>query len=118
MDKKNKADNINIINYIINQIDICMNFIKNLSLENFISDVRTCYAVSMALQVICENSNKISDDTKNKNKSIEWKKISGLRNLISHDYGAIMFEDMYYTVLNDLPILKNELNNLKELLSK
>ena len=40
--------------------------------------------------------------------------MSGLRNLISHDYGAIMFEDMYNAVINDLPTLKNELLKLKE----
>ena len=113
MANKTKEDDINTINYIISQIDVCSKFIKDLKLEKFILDIKTCYAVSMALQVICENSNKITNDTKNKNKSIEWKKMSGLRNLISHDYGAIMFEDMYNAVINDLPILKNKLIELK-----
>lgn len=113
MANKTKEDDINTINYIINQINVCSEFIKDLKLENFILDIKTCYAVSMALQVICENSNKITNETKNKNKSIEWKKMSGLRNLISHDYGAIMFEDMYNAVINDLPILKNKLIELK-----
>lgn len=45
--------------------------------------------------------------------AIEWKKMSGLRNLISHDYEAIMFEDMYNAVINDLPILKDKLTELK-----
>lgn len=74
MANKTKEDDINTINYIINQIDVCSEFIKDLKLENFILDIKTCYAVSMALQVICENSNKITNETKNKNKSIEWKK--------------------------------------------
>lgn len=39
--------------------------------------------------------------------------MSGLRNLISHDYGAIMFKDMYNAVINDLPILKGKLAELK-----
>lgn len=114
MANKTKEDDINTINYIINQIDVCTNFIKDLKLENFISDIKTCYAVSMALQVICESSNKITDDTKHKNEAIEWKKMSGLRNLISHDYGAIMFEDMFNAVINDLPALKSNLIILKD----
>lgn len=40
--------------------------------------------------------------------------MSRLRNLISHDYGAIMFEDMYNAVVNDLPILKDNLIILKD----
>ena len=66
----------------------------------------------MALQVICENTNHITDTTKQLAKDIEWKKMSGLRNLISHDYGKIMFEDMYYTTKNDLPKLKSELQEI------
>lgn len=40
--------------------------------------------------------------------------MSRLRNLISHDYGAIMFEDMYNAVVNGLPSLKNNLIILKD----
>ncbi|MBQ2204585.1 MAG: hypothetical protein II411_01665 [Lachnospiraceae bacterium] len=40
--------------------------------------------------------------------------MSWLRNLISHDYGAIMFEDMYNAVINDLPTLKDNLIILKD----
>ena len=71
MANKTKEDDINTINYIIDQINVCLEFIKDLKFENFISDTKTCYAVSMALQVICEGSNRITDNTKNK--SIEWK---------------------------------------------
>lgn len=109
-----KGDDINTIDFIINQIDTCISFITSLKLDEFLADIKTCYAVSMALQVICENSSKITDETKNKTSAIEWKKMSGLRNLISHDYGSIMFEDMYNTVQNDLPTLKNDLAKLKE----
>lgn len=114
MANKTTNDDINTVDYIINQIDVCINFINNLNLDKFLSDIKTCYAVGMALQVICENSSKITNETKNKSNAIEWKKMSGLRNLISHDYGSIMFEDMYNTVQNDLPILKNELIKLKK----
>ena len=114
MDKSNLTNDLNIINYIIEQIDICESFVKNLKLEAFLKDIKTCYAVSMVIQVICETTNKISDNVKKINENIEWKKMSGLRNLISHDYGSLMFEDMYNTAINDLPLLKSELLSLAE----
>ena len=79
MANKTKEDDINTIDFIIDQIDTCISFITNLRLEEFLADIKTCYAVSMALQVICENSSKITDETKNKSSAIEWKKMSGLR---------------------------------------
>ena len=91
---------------------------KDYNLNNFLLDIKTCYAVSMVIQVICENTNKVSSDTKLLSNEIEWKKMAGLRNLISHDYGKLMFEDMYYTVKNDLPILRKNLNDLLKKVSE
>lgn len=112
MANKTKNDDKNTISFIIDQINICIGFIGGLDLDAFISDIKACYAVSMALQVICENTNHITNETKILSKDIEWKKMLGLRNLISHDYGKIMFEDMYCTVKNDLPKLKQDLQRL------
>lgn len=118
MANKLVSDDINTINYILEQIGICTQFITNMNLNEFLSDIKTCYAVSMNLQVICENANHITNKTKNMSKKIEWDKMSGLRNLISHDYGKIMFEDMYHTVVNDLPTLQSELEQLLKKIDK
>lgn len=112
MANKTKSDDKNILNYVISQVDTCIGFVKGVNIEGFISDIKTCYAVSMVLQVICENINKVTDETKALSSDIEWKKMLGLRNIISHDYGKLMFEDMYNTVINDLPKLKENLNKL------
>ena len=112
------VDDINVIDYIIEQIAICEGFVDNVTLEEFLLDVKSCYAVSMALQIICENANHITDKAKAKTNNIEWKKMSGLRNIISHDYGKIMFEDMYNAVKNDLKKLRVDLIELKELINE
>ena len=112
MASKTRQDDINILKYVISQIDTCISFVDKLNLEHFLLDIKTCYATSMILQVICENANKVSNDTKLLSPEIEWKKMAGLRNLISHDYGKLMFEDMYNTVINDLPKLKENINIL------
>ena len=112
MANKTREDDINTLSYVISQVDVCISFVKNLDLDTFLSDIKTCYATSMALQVICENINKVTDDTKSLSNDIEWKKMIGLRNIISHDYGKLMFEDMYNTVISDLPKLKVDLDKL------
>ena len=112
MANKSKQDDINTLRFVISQIDTCSEFVKGMDLDKFLLDIKACYAVSMALQVICENLNKVTSETKLLSNDIEWKKMAGLRNIISHDYGKLMFEDMYNTVINDLPQLKERLNDL------
>jgi uncharacterized protein with HEPN domain len=45
---------------------------------------------------------------------MNWKKISGLRNRIVHDYGSIQLDIIYNTVIQDLPLLLNDLKGIVE----
>ena len=40
---------------------------------------------------------------------IPWKAIRGFRNIAAHQYGSLDFGDVYKTVAEDIPILKNAL---------
>ena len=40
---------------------------------------------------------------------IPWKAIRGFHNIAAHQYGLIDFEDVYKTVTEDIPILKETL---------
>jgi uncharacterized protein with HEPN domain len=60
---------------------------------------------------IRETAKKISDNTKNKIKEIEWKKIVGLRNLISHEYEGISPAILYSILTIEIPKLANHLSN-------
>lgn len=46
--------------------------------------------------------------------NIPWMKISGLRNRIVHDYGSIQLDIIYNTVIQDLPLLLNDLKGIVE----
>lgn len=97
------------INNIIENIDFCIKNIKNVSESEFETDLKIQYALCMSLQIICENANHISDETKNKYKDIPWNEIKTTRNLISHEYGALNILSVYDTIKVDLPDLKKKL---------
>lgn len=54
---------------------------------------------------IGENVNNLSDQFKTINPAIPWHKISGLRNLVAHEYGNIEPEILWKTIHNDIPTL-------------
>ena len=109
---KTSVDDKARINNMIENIDFCTENIKDITEDNFIKDIKIQYALCMSLQIICENANHISLNTKLKDSSIEWSTIKSMRNIISHEYGALNMSSVYDTIKQDLPDLKIKLEVL------
>lgn len=56
--------------------------------------------------LIGEMVSKLSDQFKNENQEIEWWKIKGLRNIISHNYFGVDAEEVWQIMNTKLPELK------------
>ena len=81
-------------------------YTKDLDREDFFSDSKTFDAVIRNLQVIGEAAKKLPPDIKRKYKTIEWKKIAGLRDIVVHDYFGINEDIIWDVILNKIPKLK------------
>jgi uncharacterized protein with HEPN domain len=55
-------------------------------LEQFLSDKKTQDAVLRNLQILAESTQRISPELKNAHFEIDWRGISGFRNVLVHDY--------------------------------
>lgn len=100
------------IEKILKDIDFCIIHLINQSQEDFNDDEVLSSAISFKFVQISENVKKIPVSIQENYPKIPWVKISGLRNRIVHDYGSIQLDIIYNTVKNDLPILKNDLENI------
>ena len=108
----NNNYDINTIKIILTNINYCIEWIDELDDIEFNNNKNSQYALCMALQIICENCNHISQDLKEKYSNINWKDISTIRNIISHEYGALDLSIVYKTIKNDLPVLKSQLEEV------
>ncbi|MBO4886124.1 MAG: DUF86 domain-containing protein [Clostridia bacterium] len=63
-------------------------------------------AVVMSLINIGELSKSFTDDYLAAMPEIPWKAIRGFRNIAAHQYGIIDIDDVYKTVMEDIPSLK------------
>ena len=61
---------------------------------------------------IGENVAKISEKTKKKYQSIEWKQIKNFRNRIVHDYTGIDLAIVYEIITHDLKTLKPKIESI------
>ena len=69
-------------------------------------------AITMPILQIGELVKNLSDDFKNQNHNIPWKSITGMRNVFAHNYGAIDRNGTWDTSQNDIPKLKEELEDI------
>ena len=54
----------------------------------------------------------ITDETRLANKQIPWKEIAGLQDVAAHKYQVLRMDDVYQTVIMDLPPLRDELDKI------
>lgn len=78
-------------------------------------------ACIMRIQVVGETIKSIDDKTKGEllghYSEIPWKKIVGLRNIISHEYANIDYDVIWIVITKHLPTLLEVINRMKKDLS-
>ena len=70
-------------------------------------------AVVRNLQTLSESSQRLSDEVKNTQSHIDWRAITGFRNILVHDYMGLDLETIWLVIENDLPALKDALNAMQ-----
>ncbi len=80
--------------------------------EGSIEDKKTYYSTIYLIQIIGEAANKISEETKTQFPEIGWREIISMRNFIAHEYDKIDINIVENTVKNDIPFLKQQLQNI------
>ncbi len=69
------------------------------------------------LQILGEAARALPDDVRAQAPEIQWKKITGMRHVLVHDYFGIDREIVWSTVERELPPLKASLHGLARRLS-
>ena len=86
------------------------------SYESFCENVHYRNDVSMCLLQIGELAKHLSDDfidfTKNE---IPWKQIRCMRNMFAHAYGSMKIDEIWTTIIEDIPILVDFCNRQLEI---
>jgi len=71
-------------------------------------------AVVRNLQILAESSQRLSDDAKHREPLVPWKNMSGMRNILVHDYlGGVDVETVWVVVEKHLPELSGALKRLR-----
>jgi len=102
------------LNDILECIEKIEKYTKGVSYEKFAKSTLLADAVIRNLEVIGEAVKKIPADVKRKYSGIEWKKISGLRDVLIHEYFGINLEIVWDIIVNKIPELKFSVMKISE----
>jgi len=105
-------DNTIYIRHILDEITDIQKFIKNSNEEDFATNTMMQKAVIRSVEIIGEAANNITPSFQKRHPQIPWRKITGMRNKLIHDYFEIDLALVWQVATKDLKQLKIQLQNL------
>ena len=88
-----------------------LEYIENMSFEEFSKDNKTIDAVIRNFEIIGEASNLLPDKIKDKYPEIEWHRIRGFRNRVVHDYFGVDLQIVWKITSDQIPSLISEITS-------
>jgi uncharacterized protein with HEPN domain len=94
--------------------DRILEYTEGMAYNNFVKSKITVDAVVRNLEVIGEAARKLPSEIKAKSPEVEWHKIVGLRNILTHEYFGINTQIVWDVVKNKLEALGDTCKRLLE----
>lgn len=82
-------------------------FLRGIGLVDFQKDEQKVLAAVRALEIIGEAARQIPRALRSRYSDIPWRKITGMRNIVIHEYFGVDTEVIWKTVREDLPPLRS-----------
>jgi uncharacterized protein with HEPN domain len=80
-----------------------LEYVEGMDSKSFKQNYMVVDAVVRNFEVIGEAAKNIPNEVKEKYSEIPWRKMYGLRNLISHEYFGVDYEMIWEIISTDLP---------------
>ena len=102
------ATELNRIDAIIRYCEIIEEAIERFGgdIEDFTDDAHYQTSCSFCIDQIGENIKNLSVTLKEKYPEIDWKGLMGMRDVIAHGYHRIDPEEVWVTLTEEIPVLK------------
>ena len=100
------------VQHVLDCIDRVQRYCKD-GKEVFFVEELIQDAVLRNLQTLAESTQRISDQLKASHPEIDWRAISGFRNVLVHDYLGINLVRVWEIVSVHLPLLRSQLEAIQ-----
>lgn len=105
-------ENIRRLHHIIDAAEHIAKFTKEVSKEDFINNDEKQSAVVRQIEIIGEAAGKLSADFTKEHQKIDWKKVTGMRHKMIHDYFEVDADIVWTTATSDVAILREQVKKI------
>ncbi len=108
---------INIfLEHILESINLIEEYVRDKKKSDFLQSKQLQDSIMRRIEIIGEAIKNIPDDFKEKNNKIPWKQITGMRDILIHQYFGIDLNLTWEVIEKDLPKLKKQIISIKKVL--
>lgn len=93
---------------LIDECDLILANVQGLTKEQFLADKVMVRAVERSVYIIGEATRILPDDLKTQYPDVEWRAISGTRNILAHVYWGVDLDIIWDVVQHDLSLLREQ----------
>jgi uncharacterized protein with HEPN domain len=91
-----------------------LEYTEGLSNAQFFADRKTVEAVVWNLQIIGEAAKNAPEEIRSRYPDLPWRDMSGLQDIIVHQYFGIKIDVIWKIIQNDLPGLEERIRSILE----
>lgn len=99
---------------IFESIEKIEEYTRGMTFDQLMEDERTKDAIVRNIQIIGEASKHIPEDLVTMHPEVDWKGITGVRDIVTHRYFRIDWHLLWTSIREELPPLKGQIKNLME----
>ena len=103
---------------ILTSFEETQEFTQGLDFDGFAKDRRTVNAVVRSLEVMGEAAKRIPAEIRKKYPEVPWKRMTGMRDKLIHEYSGVNVEIVWSVVKTELPPLKPFFDQIHQDLEK
>jgi uncharacterized protein with HEPN domain len=97
---------------MLGAVEKILRYTRGLSLDDLLLDEKTMDAVIRNLEILGEAAKRVPDFARRANPEVDWSRISGLRDILIHQYFGIDPAIVWDIVQNKLPALRRQISQI------
>lgn len=101
---------------ILDSIAHIESYIVGFDVTSFAKDDKVQDAVIRRLEIIGEATKRIPKQVRDAHAGVPWRQMSGMRDILIHEYAGVTTKTVWRTITEDLTLLREAVQNIKKAL--